>query len=142
MSQENVEIVRRAIEAFNERGDDYPDGLDAFYDASIEFHESPELPEPGIYKGSEAVAAYFIQFLDSFEDYRFDIEEIWDAGDNVLVFNRQHGRGKGSGAQVEMRNAWLFILRDRRIIQIRPYLDRAEALEAVGLSEQDARADS
>jgi ketosteroid isomerase-like protein len=136
MSEENVEVVKSGIEAFNRAGVSGVEGaLSDFYDEDIEFREDPKLPEAGTYKGIEAVRGYFARFLDSFEDYRFEIEEILSAEDKVLVFNRQVGRGKGSGAEVEMRNAWLFVLREGRITRIRPYWDRAEALEAAGLAE-------
>lgn len=135
MSEQNVEIVRQAIEAFNRGGAD-AGALSAFYDTEIEFQEDSKLPEPGLYQGSEAVAGYVRQYLEAFDDYRYEIEEIYDAGDKVLVFNRQHGRGKGSGAPVEMRNAWLFFLQEGRIVRIRPYWDRAEALAAAGLPER------
>jgi uncharacterized protein len=142
MSQENVEVVRAAIDAFNRAGVAGVEEVVASYSADVQFHEDPMLPEAGIYVGVEAVRNYVTQFLDAFESYKFEIEEVFDADDKVLVFNRQRGRGKGSGAPVEMRNAWLFVLRERKIIQIRPYWDRGTALEALGLSEQDAHADS
>jgi uncharacterized protein len=135
MSQENVEIVRRAIDVFNGGELDEAARFD-WFDPAVEFHENPRLPEAGIYRGQEEIEGYFRRFLDSFEEYRFEIEEIFDAGDQVVAFNRQSGRGKGSGAEVEMRNAWVFALRGGKIVRITPYWDRAEALEAVGLREQ------
>jgi ketosteroid isomerase-like protein len=136
MTAQNVDTVKRAIETFNQAGAD-PEALSAYYDAEIEFQEDTRLPEPGLYRGPEAVTGYVLQYLEAFEGYRYEIEEIYDAGDKVLVFNRQHGRGKGSGAPVEMRNAWLFFLRDGRIVRIRPYWDRAEAFAAAGLPRED-----
>jgi ketosteroid isomerase-like protein len=135
MSEQNVEIVTRAIDAFNRAGADV-ETLSPFYDADIEFQEDAKLPEAGLYRGSDAVAGYVRQYLEAFEDYRYEIEEIYDAGHKVLVFNRQLGRGKGSGAPVEMRNAWLFFLCEGRIVRIRPYWDRAEALAAAGLPDR------
>jgi ketosteroid isomerase-like protein len=134
MSQENVDVVRSAVEAFN-RGD--LDVLTArqWYQPDIEFWEDPHLPEAAVYRGAEAIEGYFRAFLDSFEEYRFEVEEILDADDHVVVFNRQRARGKGSGAEVDMRNAWVFSFRDRKIQRITPYWDRDQALEAVGLTE-------
>jgi uncharacterized protein len=142
MTHENVEIVKRAIDAFNRAGLGELEGAFTSYDADIRFEEDPKLPEAGTYEGVEAVRSYFVRFLESFEDYRFEIEQVLDAGDKVLVFNCQRGRGKGSGAPVEMHNAWLFVLREGKITKIRPYWDRAEALTAAGLSERDAPASS
>jgi hypothetical protein len=134
VSRENVEVVRRAIDAFN-RGE-----LEAlaevvdFYDPEIEYHEDPGFLEAGVYRGPGALAAHWRQFLDAFEDYRFEIEELLDAGDDVVVLTHQLGRGKGSGIEVDMRNAWVFTLRDGKLARIRPYADRAEALAAAGLA--------
>jgi uncharacterized protein len=135
MSAANVEVVRRAIEAFS-RGDLDAAAAEAVYAPDVEFHEDPKLLEPGVYRGREEIEAYFRQFLDSFEEYRFEIEELLDAGDRVVVFNRQWARGKGSGAEVEMRNAWVFTLRDGRIVRVQPYWDRSAAMEAAGLPEE------
>jgi ketosteroid isomerase-like protein len=135
MSQENVELVRRAVEAFNEAGASAVVAMSEIYDTNIEFQEDPKLPEAGTYRGFEAVREYFLGFLDSFEDYTYDIEDAIDVGDMVLVFNRQRARGKSSGVEVDMRNSWLFTLRDGRITHIRSYWDKAQALEAAGLSE-------
>jgi ketosteroid isomerase-like protein len=63
-------------------------------------------------------------------------------GDRVLVLARHGGTGRGSGVRVDAPVAHVFTLRDGKVIEWRAYLDRAEALEAVGLSEQDAHTDS
>lgn len=135
MSQNNVEVVRRAIAAFN-RGE--LDTLAATYDwyhADLEFLEDPRLPDATAHSGADAIEAYFRNFFDLFEDYSFEIEEIVDAGDQVVVLNRQRARSKGSGAQVDMRNAWVFAFRDGRISRITPYWERSKALEAARLRE-------
>ena len=78
-----------------------------------------------------------------FESYHAHAEDFIDAGEAVVVRIRQGGRGKGSGAEVEMPPYWqVYRLRDGRAVRIEVYSIEAEALEAVGLSEQDARADS
>jgi len=135
MSQENVEVVRSAVAAFT--GGELPTLATAgdWYHADVEFHEDPSFPDAGVHRGADAIEAHFQQFLDSFEDYSFEIEEILDAGDSVVVCNRQRARGKGSGAEVDMRNAWVFAFRDGKIQRITPYWERAKALKAVGLSE-------
>jgi ketosteroid isomerase-like protein len=70
-------------------------------------------------------------------DYRMVPEEFIDAGgDQVLVFSREGGRGKGNGAEVQTNpTARLWTLRDGKAIRMESYWDRAEALEAAGLSE-------
>jgi ketosteroid isomerase-like protein len=56
-----------------------------------------------------------------------------DHGDQVIVMARQRGRGASSGAAVELEFAQNFTLRDRQIVQVETYVDRARALEAAGL---------
>lgn len=135
MSEENVDVVRRAIAAFN-RGE--LDTLAATYDwyhEDLEFLEDPSLPEAAAQRGPAAIEAFFRNFLDLFDDYRFEIEEIIAAGDQVVVVNRQRGRPKGRGTEVDMRNTWVFQFREGMISRITPYWDRSTALAAVGLAE-------
>jgi ketosteroid isomerase-like protein len=134
MSQENVEIVRRAIEAFN--GGDLERFVETvqFDDRAIEYHEYPEFIEVGIFRGRDAIAEHWEQFLDAFEDYRFGMDELIEAGDHVVVFTHQQGRGKESGLEFELRSAWVFTFEDGKMTKIRTYPNRAEALDAVGLS--------
>lgn len=131
MSRENVEVVRRAWEAFN-RGD-----LDAFL-ASLaddaEFEEDPAFPEAGIFRGRKEIRAYITAFQAQMRDHRFEIEEVRDLGDRVLALLHEKARGASSGIDVDQRPAFLHELRDGRILRARAYLDRYEALEAAGLS--------
>jgi ketosteroid isomerase-like protein len=134
MSQENVEIVRRGYERWTELGrPDYE-----LMDAQIEWRgprEFPDLAEPHV--GHDGVARYIAKVNEAFDDYRMIPEEFIDAGDDqVLVFSREGGRGKGSGADVQTNpTAHLWTLRDGKTIRMQSYWERSEALEAVGLSE-------
>ena len=81
--------------------------------------------------------------MAEFVDLKIWPEKIIDAGDDrVVAITRQSAKGRGSGAPVELQFASVNTLRDGQIVDRRHYLDAAEALEAVGLSEQDAHADS
>ena len=120
MSQENVEIVRRGYAAFEENG--VPDF--AFLDPEIEWRgprEFPDLAEPHF--GHEGVARYVAKVNEAFEDYRMVPEEFIDAGgDQVLVFSREGGRGRGSGAEVQTHpTAHLWTLRDGKIVKTDSY---------------------
>lgn len=84
--------------------------------------------------GLSAVRKLLSERTDSF-DFEQDTERLIDAGDDVVAFIRWRGRGHTSGAQVEMRLAVLMSLRDAKIVRVRFYLDRNEALAAVGFSE-------
>jgi ketosteroid isomerase-like protein len=131
MSQERVEIVRRGWEAFN-RGD--PAFLTDFAE-DAEFEEDPAFPEAGVYRGREEIAGYIRGFQEQMRDHRFEVEEVRDLGDQVLALLHETARGASSGVHVDQRPAFLFEFRDARIVRMRAYLDRAEALRAVGLEE-------
>jgi ketosteroid isomerase-like protein len=132
MSQENVEIVRRGYDAWNS-GD-----LDAFLqdlDPNVEWH----LPEGGlnvgIRRGREAIRQLVEDFLDIWDDLRVEPERFFERGDQIVVFIRIRGRGKGSGVEMENRAAHVATVRSGKVVRLVVYPERAEALEAVGLSE-------
>jgi uncharacterized protein len=131
MSQQNVEIVRRGWEAFN-RGD--PAFLADFAE-DAEFEEDPAFPEAGVFRGREEILAYIRGFQEQMRDHRFEVEEVRDLGDQVLALLRETARGASSGVHVDQRPAFLFQFRGGRISRMRAYLDRAKALEALGLEE-------
>ena len=139
MSQENIERLRGGYEAFARRD------LDAaleMMDPQIEAHDAPETPDATVHYGREAVRRDWEQMFALFEDFRIDIEEVFDAGEEIVVFLRLSGRGRESGAEVDARMAHTWTIREGRAIRLRQYLDRTEALEAAGLSQQDVHADS
>ena len=137
MSQENVKVVRAAIEAWN-AGD--MDALRELYDPEIVVRVAEGWPEPGPLVGAEAVIrqwerqreAWDAQTLESISDFRH-------AGDRVAVRHVWHGTGHGPQADIEVTA--LNTVRKGKILAIEFFWDHAEALEAVGLSEQDAHPD-
>jgi ketosteroid isomerase-like protein len=133
MSRENVELVRAAWQAWK-RGD--MEAIFAFYDPAIVWdqthYETGELS--AVYHGHDGVRQFFRQWLAPFEKYYAHPEEFIDAGEAVVVRIRQRGRGKQSGAEVEMPPYWqVYRLRAGRAVRIEVYRDEGEALEAVGL---------
>jgi ketosteroid isomerase-like protein len=147
MTRENVEVIRRMYAAFDLSPPGSvatvsvpPEVLEEFLDAEIEWRgplEFPDLAEP-LY-GHEGVARYHAKLAEAFDDYRMVPERFIDAGDDrVLVFSREGGRGKESGAEVQTHlTAHLWTLKDGKAIRMQSYWERADALEAVGLTEQD-----
>ena len=133
MSQENVEIVRRAFEAFN-RGD-----LDAAVvdlAADCEYTSSGAIPgTTDTYRGPEGYKRFAGWLLDQFDDVRIELNEIIGEGDQVVVSVTNHGRGKRSGVEAtwDVWQVWTF--RDRRAVQGEGFTNRDEALEAAGLRE-------
>jgi ketosteroid isomerase-like protein len=138
MSQENVEIVRAAYEAWN-AGD-----MDAFREllASDVIARTPEgWPEPGPFVGREAFIRWCEQLRETWDaDALNPIGDFIDIGDRVAV--RQIWRGAGSGPEANLEMTWVGTVRKGKIVFVEFFWDHAEALEAVGLSEQDAHADS
>jgi ketosteroid isomerase-like protein len=141
MSEENVEKVRRGYEVMGQWLRDYPaelPPLDEFLDAEIEWRgprEFPDLAEPKF--GHEGIREYLDAIFEAIEDYRMVPEEFIDAGsDQVLVFSREGGRGRGSGAEVFTHpTAHLWTIRNGKAIRMQSYWERVEALKAAGLSQ-------
>jgi ketosteroid isomerase-like protein len=74
-----------------------------------------------------------VEYLNVWEDYRFEVERFLDLGDRVLVLEVQTARGKRSGALTSQEVGTLLTLRDGLIVRWEYYWDRAEALEAAGV---------
>src|SRR5436190_1631207 len=132
MSQENAEIVRRAIEGFNRRD---LDAATRYSDPDIEVDWSRSRGvEAGIYRGQQAARDFWNQFLDMFDQVTVTAEEFIELGDRVVVPCRARLCGR-DGIEVQTRSAYVVTFRDRRIVEWTLYQEKAEALEAVGLSE-------
>ena len=145
MSDENVEIVRRAFEDACRVTDPSgrtldvldPDALAVVFDflhPEVEVEEDPRFPEAGLYRGREAAARYFTQFTESFNTFTFESEEFIGLDDGrVLVLFRLRMRGRGSAVPVEARPGWIYTVRDGKAARIEAHLDRNEAFAAAGL---------
>jgi uncharacterized protein len=131
MSQENIEVVRRCYEDY--LSGDIEAALAAF-DPEVSF-ELELMPEGEAFRGREGVDEAMRTWREMFDDWRFEIEEMIDAGDRVLVLGTEFGRGKGSGVEIEQPRFNVWWLRNGRVVRYRSYLDRDQALEAAGLRE-------
>jgi ketosteroid isomerase-like protein len=87
------------------------------------------------FRGREGSDAYVARLTDAWEEFRTVAEDVRDLGGRVLMLGQVEGRGKGSGVPVDMPLAQVYDFRDGKVCRIRSYLDHAEALEAVGLTE-------
>ena len=132
MAEEDVQAVRNAFGAFERDG---IDGLLAHLDLEIEWTTTGEFLESAVYRGHEAVRGYLTSLLGEFEEVHVEATELIDAGDQVLVSLRLSGRGRRSGAPVELTMTQISTGRDGLALRIRNYPTKAEALEAAGLSE-------
>ena len=128
MSQENVEIVKRAIQAFARHD---LDAIEDHPDVEVDWSLSRGL-EAGIYRGREAAHRFWDTFYETFDRVVVVPEELIEHGDCVIVLDRTRLRGR-DGIEVEAHNVSVATVRDGRIVQWRLCRDRAEALKAVGL---------
>jgi ketosteroid isomerase-like protein len=111
------------------------DGAVEFFDREVAFVIRPEFPDAGTYVGAEEIAAYTRGFLDPWVQVTIEAEETIIAGDSVLVAVRQRGAGDSSGVATEMRYFTLWSFRGGRVVRFENLRERADALEAAGLSD-------
>ncbi len=130
MSRENVEIVRRAIDAYNCG----QDALDLFA-PEIEWVTTGRFVEPDTYRGHEEVRQYLQALRDDFDELHVEPHELVDAGDDVIVPVRFTGRGRMSSAPIDLEFTFVLSLRGGRIVRVRNYWQKAEALDALRLRE-------
>jgi len=141
MSQENVETVRRAVEAWN-RGD--MEAYVAFFHPDCEWFSAVARQIEGdeaLVRGRKGMRQFWEEW-HSVWDLTILALEYRDLGDTVLMLGRMTTRGKTSRIEVDGPVAYVAENEQGLIRKLRAYRDHAEALEAVGLSQQDAHADS
>ena len=137
MSEENVEIVLKVIDAVNRRD---RDAFMACLHPDVEWREESGDPFPGlrgVYRGRAEVRAWFDEaVLEPWESFDIEVEEITQASDSqVFIGIRGSARGKASGVETELRAWQVFTFVDGKAASRETFLNRDEALEAVGLSE-------
>jgi ketosteroid isomerase-like protein len=133
MSQENVEVVRRGVEAWNQHDADL-----WLSDAAPEVEWMPAGPatvESTVYRGHEEVAAGFAAVWETWEEFRCQESEVRDLGDSVLWLGRVKMKAGASHVELDQEFAIHALLRDGKVTAVRSFLAYEEALKAVGLSE-------
>lgn len=139
VSQQNVEVVKKALEALDRRD------LDAFL-----AHVDPDVvtdwsravgPERRVFHGSDELLGFLRSWWGAFEESVMILDEVIDAGDQVVVAFHGRQRGRGSGAVVEGRGSVLvFGLRDGRVTLVTLYQELHDALQAAGIENEHMRA--
>jgi ketosteroid isomerase-like protein len=145
MSRENVEIVRNVYEAWEPAwasGTEDLGELLALLDEALVTRRHAPWPDPGTWHGLQGFLDMSAEWTDTFDEFMMRGEEFIDAGDHVVVRVVGEGRGSGSGAPVTGTAWFVYGVRNGKLVTIDMYVTRDQALEAVGLSEQNARADS
>jgi ketosteroid isomerase-like protein len=134
MSEENMQIVRAAVEALG-AGDFEALIRVSVPDVEFESYLS-RLSEGGTaYNGHEGLRRYQQDVNDAWEYWRIEIREYRDAGDKVVALGDIQARGRASGIEVERQMAWVITMPGEKATRLQFFLDSAEALRTAGLSE-------
>lgn len=135
MSQENVEIVRAAFEAWN--AGELQNVLSRFHPELV-YHPRADEPDPSPHVGRDAYERLVYGFVDSFSEVTFEVLELIDVGDHVIASTVLHAvlRGQGS-ASAGVSDTYVFVykLRDGLVVEGWEYRTKQEALEAGGLAD-------
>jgi ketosteroid isomerase-like protein len=143
MSQENVEVVRRVYEAAA-RGDTA--AVFALYDPDIEWDASRTsrgVMTGRVVHGRDALLKWLREWYEVWETIDDDLEGLIEANDDTIIsIMVQRGRGRASGVEVEDRLATVWTISEGKVTRVVWFPTEEEARQAVGLSQQDAHADS
>lgn len=141
MSQEGPEaLVQRWSQAFNKRD---MNALLELTSPDLEFVPYlASLIETTTYRGHDGLRSYFRDADAAWQELHVSQAAAREVGDFAISFGELHGKGRASGLEVRVPLAWVSEWRDGLLVRLTTYTNKTEALEAVGLSEQDAHADS
>ena len=131
MSQENVDRLRASWDAWN-RGEFDTSMLDP----DVVFEETMLPDDAGeTYRGHKGVLRAWARWAEAWDEFTTELEQILDAGEHLVSIHTVHLQGKHSGVPMALRYAYLYTLRDGKVIHLRSYANPAEALEGAGLRE-------
>jgi ketosteroid isomerase-like protein len=132
MHQDNRELLRRAFEALNS-GDD--DALVAVWREDAELYGFPGVPDaPDVYRGHSGLRAWLGNLRRTFDDVRFDPQEVALEGDVGVIEVAASAKGAGSGVPIEWRAYIVAHVRDGKIARAEAMRDRDAAFESAGLT--------
>ena len=132
MSQENVRLVERAIAAINARD---IEGYLVCCTENVKL-ETPMAAVGGVYEGIDGIGRFFTDIEEAGPDFRIELDGVEEVGSKrVLAFLRTSSTGRASGIRLALSLTNVYDLIDGKISHIRIFLDRQQALEAVGLEE-------
>ena len=133
MSQDNVEVVRQVVQAFNRRD---LAAMTQRFASEIEWEPAgPAAVERPVYRGRDEVSSGFAAAWEAWEVFRVEERELRDLGDSIVWLGRAQLRGGTSHVELDQEFAVHFLVRDGKIVRFRGFLGWQEALEASGLSE-------
>jgi ketosteroid isomerase-like protein len=130
MASEGVAVIEEFYARFN-KGEDVLE----LCDPEIEFHEQEGSPFGGIYRGLEELGQFIGQLMSAFEDVKLAVDEIFEAGEHVLVAARFQATVRATGQRVDLPYVELDGVREDKIIYFRPYIDTALLRDALETNE-------
>ena len=131
MSQDDADTIRRAYEVWNESG---PEALtNEFWADDVVYREGPGWPNAGVYEGRDAALARIRSLVDLLGPMEVALDELVEVGDGRYVACTRMV-GQGADAPYTQSFAVVHRLRDGLVVEADYYLDRAQALQAVGLA--------
>ena len=131
MSAENVEIVRRGYEQFIETGEILGDLVAPGFVWDMSTFRG--WPERKTYEGAEGIREFLDEWGEAWGEWRLEVVELKDAGDEVVAILHQSGTSKTTGLVVDMDFAQVWTVEDGKQTRARMYRDPEEALRAAGL---------
>ena len=135
MSQENADLYRRFVKAFNARD---VEALVALFDPEIEFHSIFAAVGGAPYHGHDGIRKWHQDFEEVWGDeIRAEPEAFFDLGEHMLVLQVLRGRGRQSGAEVEMPFFHVAKWREGLMVWAKSYAHREDALRDLGVTEEN-----
>jgi len=128
MSQEDVEIVRRCYAALDRR-----DWESLWREAHAAFELRTQLERPQL--GPNEAQAFIEDQFAAFESWKVEPEELLESDDQVVALVVVRSRPRGSSAEITIKIAHVWTLRDGKVLVIETFPQREKALEAAGLLE-------
>jgi ketosteroid isomerase-like protein len=135
MSQENVQVFKRAFDAINRRD---AEALLSELDPEVEWHGAILMAMGGqrvVYRGHAGVRDWLRDLYETLSEFQAEYPDIRDLGDRTVAIGHVNVRGTASEVEIESPHATMVEFKDGKGFRIRTYLDPKEALEAAGLSE-------
>ncbi len=134
MSQENVELVRRIFDLWNGPGMS-PAQRPDFFAPEVRFDLSGRKLNPAVYDGYEGLDRFTSEVGEVWDEFSIRLTELIDADPKVVSVMHATGRGRGSGIEIEGAMAWVWTLREGRVVRVDGDFEREQGLEAAGLEE-------
>jgi ketosteroid isomerase-like protein len=135
MSEQQVEIVRKCWAGLEE---DPPNLRLEYFDEEVELRNPPEFPLQGPFHGHDGLRTWAAEVWEVITGLHHEIEEIIEApdGETIVTVQRTQGQMRHPELPANLRWATVWRFRDGKVVRGEGYLDRAQALEAAGLTEQ------